>query len=89
MGIRILSGGGRHEWIDDWRDRKVDESVAKTHGQMICLHCGAQVWREKGTGRIEIIDYAKDDFPRGPFLRRLNDDEKGCEFFIVKHIMEA
>ena len=91
MGIRILSGGGRHEFIDDWRwrDRKVDESLSLTHGPMICLHCGAETWREKGTGRIEIMDYAKHDFPRGPFMRRLTDEEKGCEFFIVKHVMET
>lgn len=98
MGIRILSGAGRHEFIDDWRDRSNLDGTGlfgtKDYDPMICLHCGTQAWRHKGTARIQLLDYDSDLVPRGrsgpmPYLRNLQDPEKSCEYMIVKQIMEG
>ena len=85
----MISGGRRHEWVDDHRDRPIRPDYFGTHAPIICLHCGAQTWRNKGTGRIQISDSDEDGFPKPTtFLRSLNYDELGCEYFIVKRIMD-
>ncbi len=73
-----MSGAGRHDFIDDYRPRQRLEYYIP----IICLHCGARVWREKGTGHVKIGEGQSGD------MRSLSDEEKGCEFFIVKHVME-
>ena len=94
MGIRVISGGGRHEWLDDWRDRADLDGTAlfgtKDYLPMICLHCGTQAWRHSGTGRIQLLAVGEEDVVNPmPYLRGLQDPEKSCEYMIIKRIMET
>ena len=92
MGIRILSGGGFHDWIDDWRDRREIDGTGideRDFAPMTCLHCGTKAWREKGTGRLQLLAFGEEEFVNPtPYLRPLKGPEKTCEYMIVKQIME-
>jgi hypothetical protein len=93
----ILSGGGRHEWIDASHRRLTQELPAgyknRDYQPMVCIDCGTYVWRERGTGRIQIVDFDDDlGYPRAiraGFLRGLDGPEMGCEYMIVRRIMEG
>ena len=91
MGIRILSGGGRHEFIDASHRNLVqlEKTVETVYDvtPMVCLHCGTIGWREKYSGRLKLLEYTGG--PDQVILRPLNDEEKGCEYMIVKKIMET
>ena len=96
MGIRIISGGGYHDWIDDApRERRrelVDMGLDRLLGNytpMVCLHCETKAWRERGTGRLQILLTDESIGPRSPNFRSLEGPEKSCDFMIVRKVMET
>jgi hypothetical protein len=94
VGIRILSGGGFHNWIDeDTAKRRGTIEVTGLFGTsnyipMVCLNCGTEAFRERGTGKLQLLAVDEEDVVNPTlYLRGLKDPEKHCEFMIVKKIM--
>ena len=88
MGIRILSGGGFHDWIDSSHRKSAPLPSGYTmhnYQPMVCLNCKTQAWRGRGDGRIYIVD--TEDHDRS--LRGLTGPEKNCEYMVVKRVMET
>ncbi len=99
MGLRILSGGGFHDWIDDdfrKRRQKILDAgwdptlIHHQYNPMVCLNCGTASWRERGSGRIHLLDETIDNARySGHYFRRLDESEMTCEYMMVKQLMEA
>jgi len=85
IGERLLRVG--HDWVCDSQRLELPSGYAEQNYQpIICPDCGTRVWRGRGDGRIYIVDSHIHDSVR---LRGLTDDEKSCEYMIIKHVMET